>query len=161
VRTRFTHVKGDALALVLGRGAQEGNEPAADRSGEIQYGLSRAFRSAPRAWMRLMMWTPSSIDLVARPHSASMSTLPVPMALIAVRLLMSLPDACTQWVYHDLNPTWRLISQCASGNVPNVRQWAGRRGPSGDERAPYAVALRLTISMTVFLERPRLRPIRR
>jgi hypothetical protein len=51
----------------------------------------------PRAWMRSMICTPSIIDRVARSHSATTSTSPVPSASIAFsscgRPLIALPVA--------------------------------------------------------------------
>src|SRR5215813_2547578 len=60
-------------------------------------GLSSTLIMAPRAWIRSMMCTPSIIERVARSHSATTSTSPLPSALIAFsscgRTLVALPDA--------------------------------------------------------------------
>src|SRR5262245_64412653 len=73
----------NALALILGERVQEGDTAPATGVVRSKCGLSRTLISAPRLLMRSMMWTPSIIERVARSHSASIRTSPVPSSSMA------------------------------------------------------------------------------
>ena len=72
---------------------------APDRARLARAGANlHALLDAPKSWFsETMMCTPSIIDLVARSHSATTSTSPVPSASMAFsscgRPLVALPDA--------------------------------------------------------------------
>ena len=72
-----------SLAFVLRQGAQECYEAATNGVVRSKCRLSSTLIVAPHAWVRSKMCTPSIVDLVARSHSATTSTSPVPSASIA------------------------------------------------------------------------------
>jgi hypothetical protein len=96
-RPALVRPPGDAQALVLGHGGEEGNEPAAEWRGEIEVRLVQHLDEGAAGMNTLDVWMPSSIDLVARSHSATTSVSPVPRRSIAFsscgRPLRSPPDA--------------------------------------------------------------------
>ena len=87
----------DGLALVLGHGTQERDEPATQRCGEVEVRLIEHLDEGVAPAERSIMAMPSNIDRVARSHSATTRQSPRPSWSIAFsgcgRFLMSLPLA--------------------------------------------------------------------
>ena len=87
----------DPLALVLGHGAEKGDEAAAERRGEIEVGFVQNLDEGAAGVDALDEVIPSNIERVTRSHSATTRMSPVPSASMARsssgRFLTDLPLA--------------------------------------------------------------------
>jgi hypothetical protein len=127
---------GDALALVLGDRRQEGEQALAMVLVRSRCGLWRTLTNAPRASTRSMIAMPSIIDLVARSHSATTNTSPVPRASMAFsscgRSLSDLPDIFSAKITSQRSarsaPSWRsrFLGRGADPRVADLAHFAPR-----------------------------------